>query len=218
MKKLVLFFLAIVMIFGSVACSSAPEDETKSPEKDKTETVEKIEETDGEQEDNVEETEKADEESVLKIPTKKLYFTIPSDLKLYEKNKIYYATSNDDYLVGIYCDVYSKFDETPKDILEKYSVSFLMDIRTSCEGAIVKDSLEVIEGENVKIGGFDAYKFTAKVANSNWDCYAYGYTCVVGNSPVLVLGLVHSHEQADQMIKDVTKYTDQIAASVRTEK
>lgn len=218
MKKLLALFIALIMLFCMVACSSTPDDEPITPNKDNVEDTEKKDQTDDAQENNDEETPKQEEDQVFQVPKREIYYSIPSEMTIYQNSRYHIFSSNSDYFVGICYEKYKDYDGAIEDIVSKYALFFLTDVGTSCQGAINKNSLEVIDGENVKIAGLDAYKFTATVENSNWDCYAYGYTYVVDNVPLMVIGLVHSHEQADQMIKDVTKYTDQIAASVRTEK
>lgn len=156
---------------------------------------------------------------VLQVPTKQIYFSYPEDYMVEEETKTLIIRKNEEVLVGIFYDWQTAFDGNLEGIIKNNSSRFLRDISSYSKGYLRTSTIEIKETSNTSLAGYDSLKFTGKANNQGeWDCHVYGYTLVVNDVKIMIIGLVSPKAQEAEMISQVNELTDKIAASVRTEK
>lgn len=118
--------------------------------------------------------------------------------------------------------VYNSADDVGGNLEKVVDVSsrfFLNEAASYCEGRVRDEIVKVTSTEPCTMAGFDSLRFNGTVNSAGeYDCHAYGYTFVINDVNLMVIGLVTAKAQDQQMIADIDALTDQIAASVRTVK
>jgi hypothetical protein len=217
MKKVLCLLLAALLVCSMVACGKTPAtNETTAPIVDvPDETEEQPQET---TEATVpQQTEPQTTSNVVQIPGKEIYFTYPEGWIVEEEIYTLALMEDDSALVGICYDYYTPFDGNLEGLIDYYAQPFLRDISSYSKGYLRDSNIEVLTTESSTIAGYDCVKFTAKARNNDeWDCHLYGYTFVIGDTTLMVTGLVSAQSQDDGMIKAIDKLTDEIAGSVKT--
>lgn len=215
MKKIVCLLLVLLLVFSMAACSKEPAQETSSPVQDvpedtQTEPQDTTEPPVSEQED----TQPAS--NVLQIPGKEIYFSYPEGWTVEEEIYTLMAMENNDALIGICYDYFTPFDGNLEGLIDFYGQPFLRDVSSYSKGYLRDSNIEVLTTESGTVAGYDCVKFTAKaINNGEWDCHLYGYTFVIGDTTLMVTGLVSAAEQDAGMIQVIDKLTDEVAGSVK---
>ena len=75
------------------------------------------------------------------------------------------------------------------------------------------------QSENLKINEIDTVKFIGSVTDENGrECYAYGYTFILDNTPCMVVGFILSENQEQSLIQNIKSEVDMMMKTVRTER
>lgn len=158
--------------------------------------------------------------TVIKVPGEKIYFSAPNGWDVEKENFSTIVRQNKDCLVSI---CYSwPWPTSPEsnlvNIIPRLGYNFTSDANSESRGIIVNSTIEVVSSQKSTINGYNCVSFTGIVKNdSNWNCHVYGYTFVVNDVELMVVGLVSAKDQDSNMISQINKLTDQIASSVRNE-
>jgi hypothetical protein len=219
MKRLIVLLFAIAMFLCLAACDTSEMEESR-PDSESIETIETTEPT-THTEGNAEHPEAGQKDTTIRVPGEKIYFYAPSGWEVEKENLSTVVQQSKDCLVSICYNwpwpITEERDLT--NVIAELGYNFTSDASSESRGYIVNSTIEVTSTEKSTVAGYDCVIFTGVVDNDgNWDCHVYGYTFVVNNVELMVVGLVSTQEQDEQMIADINALTDQIAASVRTEK
>ena len=217
MKRIFSLFLVLTMAFSLCACSVNKLDGTQPSTETQDGTESQIQNNTTAPTSTV--TEPADNENVIQIPTKEIYFSCPSGWEVEEETKTLILMESEDALIGIFYDWQNTATGELIEMVSNYSAKFLRDISSYSKGYLRTSSIEVLSSGNGKIGEFECATFTGKANNDGeWDCHMYGYTAVIDGVNVMVIGLVSAKAQDASMIAEIDALTDQVANSVRTHK
>jgi hypothetical protein len=214
MKKFITLLFTLLMILCLVACGTSDMEESQ-PDSESTQTVEttepiQVEESHGPDNDGSDST-------LISVPGEQIYFSAPGGWVVKDENLSRIVANNEDCLVSI-CYGWPTSDVDLIETITRLGKYFTTDASINSHGFIRNSNIEVTSTEKSAVAGYDCIVFNGVVDNGgNWDCHVYGYTFVVNNVELMVVGLVSTQEQDAQMISDINKLTDQIAASVRTE-
>lgn len=218
MKRIISLILALTIAFGLVGCNTAPNDDTTENTKD-VNASEAVSTTEQSTPDTSESTDDKQNENILQVPTKDIYFTYPQDWMLSEGIETSMVMESDECLVGVCYNWHDTFDGDLVKLISSFSPGFLNDAYSYCKGNVSASEIKVENSEDAKVGNYDGIKFSGTVSNKGeWDCHVYGYTVNVDGVSLMIIGLVSTKAQDAQMIEEIDKITDQIAASIRTEK
>ena len=218
MKRIICFMLVLTIGFGLGGCTTGSSNETTG----NTEKVNPSESVNNTKQTTPSTNESNDNEkdgNVLQVPTKDIYFTYPADWMISEGIETSMVMASDECLVGVCYNWHNSFGGDLVKLIASFSPGFLNDAYSYCKGNISASEIKVQNTQNAKVGSFDGVKFNGTVNNKGeWDCHVYGYTVHVNGVSLMIIGLVSTKAQDVQMINDIDDITDQIAASIRTEK
>lgn len=216
MKKVICILLALVMVLSLAACGKQPAD--KQPED--TKEPASVQGNDNKETEATQEqipTEIEDENTEIRVPGEKIYFYAPSGWEVEKQNLSTVVKQGKDCLVSICYDWPMSYEFDLEEMISRLGYNFTADADSEGQGYIVNSTIEVTSTEKTTVAGYDCVVFTGVVSNDgNWNCHVYGYTFVVNNVELMVVGIVSAQAQDAQMIADINALTDQIAASVTT--
>lgn len=215
MKQLTCLALVLVLMLSLVACGSETQNTETNPQNSVVSTT-----TPKETQTTTVSPDAEDKtEQLIKVPGKQIYFSTDVDWGVDNDDLAIMLYENRDCMVGICYNWISEFDGNYEGLIESLSADFVSEASSKCHGYIRTSQLEVLSNEMCNVAGYDCMKFTGKINNDgNWDCHVYGYAYEVDGVQLMVIGIVSTPEQDAAMIADIDALTDQIAASVRTEK
>ena len=209
MKRVLCMMMALLLIGSLVACGNKTPDNPVDPTPDPVITDPVVSGDEGDKKDG----------NVLQIPATEIYFTYPKGWYKSGGSTSVMMQENEDCMVAVCYSWDQSFEGKLADMVSYFSLGFLLDAAPESRGILGAQPIEVTSTKATKVAGYDSVQFTGKVNNNGeWDCHVYGYTYVVDGTNLMVIGLVSTQAQDAQMIKDIDALTDQIAASVRTEK
>ena len=216
MKKVICFLLALVMVLSLTACGKQPA--SKQPEETKAQTpVQGNEDQATEATEAQTPTEAEKENQEIRVPGEKIYFYAPSGWEIEKENLSTVVKQGKDCLVSICYNWPMSYEFDLEAMISSLGYNFTADADSEGRGNVVNSTIEVTSSDKSTVAGYDCVVFTGVVHNDGgWDCHVYGYTFVVNNVELMVVGIVSAQEQDAQMIKDINALTDQIAASVTT--
>lgn len=215
MKKVISILLALVLVLSLTACGKQTAD--KQPEDtQKPDSVQKEENKEKEETKEQIPTEPAVAKTEIQVPGEQIFFYAPADWEVKDENLSRIVAKNEDCLVSV-CYGWPSSEVDLVETITRLGKYFTKDASINSHGLIRNSNIEVTSSKSSTIAGYDCVVFTGVVNNDNkWNCHVYGYTFVVNNVELMVVGLVSTTEQDAQMIADINALTDQIAASVTT--
>ena len=213
MKKIIALLIIATMILGLSACDAGNVADGQQESKP-VETTMPTTQTEG----STESPDVGQENTTIRVPGEQIYFLAPSGWEVEKENLSTVIKQNKDCLVSICYNWPMSGESDLNAMITDLGYFFTSDASSESHGFILNSTIEVTSSENGAIAGYDCVVFTGIVNNDNkWDCHVYGYTFVVNNVELMVVGLVSTQEQDTQMIAEINSLTDQIASSVRTE-
>lgn len=96
-------------------------------------------------------------------------------------------------------------------LMEKFENS----VRGYMCGTIKGNELKLDSSEKVTVAGFESIRFRGKVYNNIVDCFIYGYTFLVNDQPCMIVGIVSSDSQEQDLIDTVVQDVDAMAKTLR---
>lgn len=217
MKKIISLTLALLLVLCVAACDAGSNQEGTNPTVGNiTEKPTESKPTEGK---NTEPTNTSDEGEVWKVPGSEIYASYPSEWLTVDRGRVLMVLKDKKASVNL---TYSKDEIIEGDIenmIAPMTTSTVNNIYPYCEGSIEVSVVDVETSTKCKVAGFDGLKFLGTISSKGeYDCHVYGYVCNVDGVCVMVCGMVTAKDQDPSLIAEIDALTDQIAASIRTEK
>lgn len=217
MKRWISAILAAMLLLSLAACGGANSAAAPEEQSDSTKV----------QPDEEQESETTKIDSSLETPKDTEVFAsarnsiyVNYDASLRTKSHGFYILAYDtkDALVGMIYDGKHEFTGDITGVADYFSPIFLRAAETSSRGYLEGSQIEVLESEACTVNGFDSIRFTGRCLNDNeWYCHVYGYSFIINDTAVAIIGLVSAQEQDPEMIATIDARVDAMAATVRTE-
>lgn len=223
MKKVIILITVFAMTICLVACSNNHEDITESKNPSHSSSGQVVEPNDNATSEPDQNEHMQDENmKVVSIPGREIYIDCLSSLRTKEQGRTVIMYDSKDSLVGLTFNKSDEFVGSITDVLELLNDKFMSNISNYSKGDLDGAKIEVVSQQTSKIAGFECVKFTGTAQNDspdgNWNCHVYGYTFVINDVPCAIIGVVSAEEQDEEMVSNIDKTVDNMAASIRTEK
>lgn len=217
MKKFLLVLLVAMLVFSMVACSIVPETDNTHSSDEKT--GESTTENQKPEDTLTESKQPVLSGKIWKVPTYDIYVTCPNEWITSERYGVQAIFKDKDAMVAVTYCLEDEISDDLESVIVPATKSIIQNAYIYCAGGIADSSVEVKSTSECKMGGFDSLQFTGVIPNSNgYDCHTYGYSFIINGVGIVVCGIVSAPEQDPAMIAQIDALTDQVAASVRTEK
>lgn len=215
MKKYLCLILAAVLIFSLTACKSDPVSNTEPSNDNQTQGSTP---PDDQTNDTTEATSGQNNLNTLQVPSKEIYFNCPDGWTFSKETYSTVLMETDESLIAVCYNWAVPYEGDLGGIVDFFSAGVMRDVAPYSKGYLGAAAITTTDSENTKIAGLDAVKFTGTAPNTEWNCHVYGYTMIVDGVPMMVMGLVSTQAQDATMISEIDSLTNQVAASIRTEK
>ncbi len=159
---------------------------------------------------------------VVSVPGHNIYVNCSMDLRTKEQGRTVLMYSSKDKLVGLTFNKSEEYKGNLDGVVEFLSEKFLQNISNYQDGNYESSRILIESSSKTKINGFDSLKFEGKALNKSndgeWNSYVYGYSFIINDIPVAVIGIVSDKSQETNMINEIKQNVDAIASTIRTEK
>lgn len=216
MKKLLSALMAVILVLSLAACAPGKPTETT---KDNTQTPSEGTAAPTEQTaEPTEATQAQPAEQTLQVPSKEIYFNCPEGWGDAEATYCTVLLETDECLVAVCYNWAIPYEGELEGLVEYFGPGVMRDVASYSKGYLGAATITAQTTEKTTVAGFDSVKFTGTAPNTEWNCHVYGYTMIVSGIPMMVMGMVSTPEQDAAMIAEINALTDQVAASLRTQK
>lgn len=218
MKRWISAILAAMLLLSLTACggansAAAPEEQSDSM------PVQPANVQGTETPDDSHSPEAAKDTEVYSITREKIYVNYDASLRTKSHGSYILAYDTNDALTGVIYDGDHEYTGDLAGVPGFFSAKFLRDAETSSRGNLEDSQIEVLESESCTVNGFDSIRFTGRCLNNNeWYCHVYGYSFIINDTAVAIIGLVSAQEQDPEMIATIDARVDTMAATIRTER
>lgn len=214
MKKWICLLMALVLMVGTTACGSKATETTDTPKNDATASDNS---TTTVTQGMVDSTTVAQTVGkTLRVPSKDIYFTCPEGWSSGKETHTTVLLETDECLVAVCYNWSTPYNGDLVGIIDFFGTDVMSDVASYSKGNLWTSKVNATSTENTTVAGLNAVKFTGTAPNNDWNCHVYGYTMMVNDLPMMVMGLVSTKAQDPAMISEVDALTDQVAASIRT--
>ena len=218
--KHTLFILGIMAILAASGCESSEKKESKATEREMQTTLIMSDNTNSTDESILED---GIYNNPSKIPNRGVYVDFGKRVKDIEYSSVVYHTNHTD-MVALHYNVRDMFSGNLDDVFDFLNNgSVFIDLMSyAYPEANFLDSknykIAASSKEKVTVAGIDAVRIVGSVDDANGrNCYAYGYTFILDDTPVFLVGFVFSEEQDPETIESITEEVDAMMETVRTE-
>ena len=216
------------MLLGLTACgsasgTSAPEEQFDSAQEQPTDVQEANDVQEAESTDDRPALEATNDTEVFASVRNSIYVNYDAGLRTKSHGPYILAYDTNNALVGVIYDGDHEYTGDLAGVPGFFSAKFLRAAETSSSGHLSDSQIEVLESEPCTINSFDSIRFTGTCCNTNsggneWDCHVYGYSFIINDTAVAIIGLVSAQEQDSEMIATIDARVDAMAATIRTER
>lgn len=218
-------FLALaIMCAAFAALISCGEEETASSRAEQSQSAQTTEASshdEGSSPDSIGNEIANDYNRFLKITGHDIYVNYKSGRRdeAKECGHLFYNSGED---IVIFVNGDSGYSEVVDDVFDLLNDGeFIIDAFTRVDGVFELSGnypLVANETENIVVGDIDCVKFTGSVTDEEGlECYAYGYTFVIDETPCMLVGFVFTEEQTEEEISSIQEEVDTMMTTVRTE-
>ncbi len=212
MKKIICLLMAMLLVFGLVACGGNDTEGDTKPNNGKTPTTQTG--TSGtEPNKDTKPTQPAINDVEVEVDND-VYVKYPSDWRLEDVYRGVVMYRDDARLVNVTYKKASSFDGALEDIVSYLSEAFVEGSYGYSQGSIYGHDIVPSTVERSTVAGYDCVKFEGIINNDRWDCHVYGYGLIVEDLVIMITGLVSAKDQDADMIAEIDALTDRIAASI----
>ena len=224
MRRWISAILAAMLLLGLAACGSTNSISASEEQPDATQ----VQPTDVQETNNVQGAESTDDRPALEATNdtevfasvrNSIYVNYDAGLRTESHGPYILAYDTKDALVGMIYDNDHEYTGDLAGVPDFFSAQFLRAAETSSRGYLEDSQIEVLESEPCTVNGFDSVRFTGRCLNeSEWYCHVYGYSFIINDTAVAIIGLVSAQEQDPEMIATIDARVDAMAATIRTER
>ncbi len=160
---------------------------------------------------------------IVSAPGQKIYVDCPTSLRTKNRPRTLIMYNSRSSLIGLTFLKANEFEGNIENVVSSINDSFFKDISGYSDGELDGSKIKVINQEYIKVGNYNCIKFVGTAKNKDfdgneWDSYVYGYSFIINDIPVAVIGIVSDKSQETNMINEIKQNVDAIASTIRTEK
>lgn len=219
--KHTLFILGIMAILAASGCESSEKKESKATEREMQTTL-TVSDDSGSTDVSTSESSIYDNPSG--IPNRNVYIDFGRRREDVQYSSVVYHTNHTD-MVALHYNLRDSFSGNLDDVFDFLNNGVVFDDVISYAEADFWDSsaskrykIAASSKEKVTVAGIDAVRIVGSVDDANGrNCYAYGYTFILDDTPIFLVGFVFSEEQDPETIESITEEVDAMMETVRTE-